>query len=228
MYGTGRHPTYTIMAAEAAADTICTATSEGDTETVARMLDEDPRLLTTMWAGDYPLLALAAEDGHPDIVKLLLERGADVNTSTISGFSALHLAADFRHEEVVSLLLSSGADVYRRDVGGWTALMYASHRGLLAVVRLLLRSMGGRGVDGRHIQGFTALYRACSRGHADVVRALLLAGADHATAGNDGMTPQQIAQNWGHPECAALLQVRHRLQPLPNTFPGKTAGALDS
>jgi ankyrin repeat protein len=167
-----------------------------------------------MWAGDYPLLALAAEDGHPDIVKLLLERGADVNTSTISGIPALHLAAYFRHEEVVSLLLSSGADVYRRDECGNTALSEASITGRMAVVRLLLRSMGGRGVDGRHIQGFTALYRACFNGHAEVVRALLLAGADHTIADDEGITPQQAAQYNHHPECAALIQVSTHLMGL--------------
>jgi ankyrin repeat protein len=129
------------MAAEAAVEAIHEAVYEGDTEAVARMLDEDPRLLTTVWE-HRTLLMGAVSEGHVGIVKLLVERGADVNIDT-DGLSALHSAAIRGHEEVVSLLLtSSGADVGRRNASGYTALMYASLRGHVAVVRLLLRSMG--------------------------------------------------------------------------------------
>jgi hypothetical protein len=194
------------MAAEAAVAAIHRATVMSDTEAVARMLDEDPRLLTTMWGG-YLLLARAAMRGHVGTVKLLLERGTDVNTTDRDGTTALGYAAFNGREEVVSLLLGSGADVYRRGASGATALLYASQRGHVAVVRLLLRSMGGCGLDERDTDGRTALYMACSNGRADVLRALLLAGADHTIAENDGTTPQQIAQHRGHPECAALIQV---------------------
>jgi ankyrin repeat protein len=196
------------MAAEATVEAIREAVEEGNAEAVARMLDEDPQLLTTTMWGLFPLLTRAAFNGHLGIVKLLLERGADVNTSTAITGTALHYAAKNGHEEVVSTLLSSGADVYSRNArGGWTALLCASHRGHVAVVRLLLRSMRGRGLNERTM-GYTTLNVACIHGHADIVRALLLAGADHAIAYIvDGTTPQQAAQNNHHPECAALIQV---------------------
>jgi ankyrin repeat protein len=197
---------HTIMAAEAAVEAIHEAMREGNAEAVARMLDEDPRLLSSTAYGDT-LLTRAAATSHVGMVQLLLERGADVNASTYGGTPALHRAAYYGHEEVVSTLLSSGADVYRRSVGGDTALMKASWSGHVAVVRLLLRSMGGCGLDWRNRQEFTVLYLACYHGHADIVRALLLAGADHTIAAGYGMTPQQIAQNRGHRECTALIQV---------------------
>jgi ankyrin repeat protein len=194
------------MAAEAAVAAIHRATDMGDTEAAARMLDEDPRLLTTK-RNMYPLLTRAAKEGHLGIVKLLLERGIDVNTGMTTWGTSLHPAALFGHEEVVSTLLNSGADVYRRSVSGCTALLYASVNGHVAVVRLLLQSMGGRGLDERKANGCTALWCACAYGHADVVRALLLAGADHSIASISGTMPKQIAQNNYHPECASLIQV---------------------
>jgi ankyrin repeat protein len=197
---------HTIMAAVEAVEAIHKAVTHGNTEAVARMLDDDPRLLSST-NGGYPLFMRAAVKGRVGIVKLLLERVQDVNPTDITGHSALHSAALYGHEEVVSILLNSGAHVGRRNARGWTALMFASQGGKLAVVRLLLRSMGRCGLDNRSGLGYTALHLACSSGHADVVRALLLAGADHTIAKNNGRTPQQAAQNYGHPECTALIQV---------------------
>jgi ankyrin repeat protein len=194
------------MAAEAAVEAIFGAVREGDTEAIARMLDVDPQLLSSTKGGDT-LLIWAAERGHAGIVRLLLEWGTDVNTTSSGGTSALHLAAFYGHEEAVSTLLSSGADVYRRSAAGDTALMHASQNGHVAVVRLLLQSMEGCGLNEREIIGRTALYWACCKGHADIVRVLLLAGADHTIADEDDTTPQQVAQDSGHQECAALIQV---------------------
>jgi ankyrin repeat protein len=55
-------------------------------------------------------LHLAAGEGHLEIVKLLLEHGADVNAKTAYE-TALHLAAGEGHLEIVKLLLEHGADV---------------------------------------------------------------------------------------------------------------------
>jgi ankyrin repeat protein len=180
------------------------AVCEGDVETVARMLDEDPRLLSS----EHTLLTRAASMGHAGMVRLLLERGADANTVDAHGTPALHIAAGRRHEEVVSLLLTNGAEANRVDRWGWTALLRASYSGLMAVVRLLLRDMGGRGLDARQNSGLTALWLACLQGHADVVRALLLAGADHTIASTHGETPRQIAQMKNHHQCVSIIEVR--------------------
>ena len=48
---------------------------------------------------------------HPEIVKLLLDRGAKVDLRDTYGVTALHWAADFQHCESARLLVESGADV---------------------------------------------------------------------------------------------------------------------
>lgn len=75
------------------------------------------------------------------------------------------------------------------------------------MVRLLLRYMGGRGLDERSEGGCTALWYASYRGHTGVVRRLLLAGADHTIAENHGHTPLQMAQEHQRVECVDLIQV---------------------
>jgi ankyrin repeat protein len=180
----------------------------GDVEEVARLLDAEPHLMEALNPDDdqTPLI-MAAERGHVGMVRLLLERGADVNAGSLSGDTALHEAAARGHEEVVSILLGCGADHSRMDVIlGGTPLIFASRHGHLGVARQLLQ-VGECGLDEGDDDGCTALWWACARGHAEVARALLLAGADHTIADDSGQTPRQIAEERGRTGCLALLQV---------------------
>lgn len=76
------------------------------------------------------------KSGEYETARLLLERGADVNAATASGFTALMCAADRSfgvedraasqsHVDLVQLLLQHGADLNRRSHAQSTALDYA-------------------------------------------------------------------------------------------------------
>jgi ankyrin repeat protein len=194
------------MAAEERIKAIFRAAWQGDAVSVARMLDEDPRLLSSVRNGDT-LLTTAAWNAHVDLVRLLLERGAEVNQADVFGPTALICAATMGHEEIVSFLITSGADPSIKGYRGRTALMCASWDGNVAVVWLMLRSVEGRGLNERDEDGRTALCYACDEGHADVLRALLLAGADHTIADNNDRTPLQFAEGREHHDCVGLIQV---------------------
>ena len=56
-------------------------------------------------------LGEASQEGHPEIVKLLLAAGADVNAADNDGATPLGLAWQEGHSETVKLLLAAGADV---------------------------------------------------------------------------------------------------------------------
>ena len=55
------------------------------------------------------------------MIRLLLERGADVDGSGHDGKTALMVAAMFNRAEIVDLLLAHGADAEARDASGLTA-----------------------------------------------------------------------------------------------------------
>jgi ankyrin repeat protein len=97
---------------------ICTAASIGDLERVKELLDQDPTLanrvseyVTYYIASGAPLKNAAAR-GHIEIVKLLLERGANPNLPE-EGIAphghALYSAAANGHYEIARLLLEHGA-----------------------------------------------------------------------------------------------------------------------
>src|SRR5262249_48633455 len=98
----------------------------GDIDTVARMLDRDPRLLTSTWQGRTPLRT-AAERGHSEIVLLLIRRGLDPSgTEGLFGETPLHFAAENGHSSTVKALITSGASKEAQNDLGQTPLYTAA------------------------------------------------------------------------------------------------------
>src|ERR1700733_308424 len=60
---------------------------------------------------NYTLLMVAARQGRPDIVKILLQYGADPNARTSIGNTALFYAAESGNVNSVELLVKNGADI---------------------------------------------------------------------------------------------------------------------
>jgi ankyrin repeat protein len=97
---------------------ICTAASVGDLDRVRDLLDQDPSLANrvseyvTYYVGSGAPLKNAAARGHIEIVKLLLERGADPNLPE-EGIAprghALYSAVYNGHYEIARVLLENGA-----------------------------------------------------------------------------------------------------------------------
>lgn len=70
-------------------------------------------------------LRLASQDGHIDVVGLLIENGADIEVADKGGLTPLHEASCNGHIDVVGLL-ENGADVAVVNKDGWTPLHRAS------------------------------------------------------------------------------------------------------
>jgi len=89
------------------------ASAHGDQQRVMAMLDEDPSRIRESRPNLRRPLSAAAQFGHHDIVRLLLERGADPtwpDTDDSPRGAALHAAARAGNRPLVELLLGYGAD----------------------------------------------------------------------------------------------------------------------
>ena len=84
---------------------------------------------------------LAANNGHIEAVKMLVNKGADVNAKmTSNGYTAL-MAASYKGQfEVVKMLLAEGADVNARASDGMTALDAAAKGGHSDVIAILKKT----------------------------------------------------------------------------------------
>ena len=59
---------------------------------------------------DKTALWLASGKGYENLVRILLDRGADVNMQNQDGVTALQRATRFRHESICRLLVDKGAE----------------------------------------------------------------------------------------------------------------------
>ena len=186
------------------------AAGTGDLERVRTLLAADPRTLAdTAWTAARTPLHAAIRGRHVEVVRYLVERGADVNARDRDGASALNYAAWWGPAEVVALLVDGGADV-RTDVDGRgrSPLHMAALRDQAGIAALLIAR--GASVDGHHPDGYTPLHIAVSRGQPAVVRALLDGGADpDARWRSFGIqTPLLLAARRGDREMVDLLLAR--------------------
>ena len=153
---------------------------------------------------DTSALYRAATIGHVEIVKMLIEHGADVNAmnSGTAGYTALFIASNHGHLDVTRTLLEAGANPKTR-CNGCPTLVVSAHNGHVEIVRMLLQSGADPNCSDRG--GCSGLYMACLRGHTDVISLLLSRGASVNMQTNEGATGLAIASQMGYRDIVALL-----------------------
>jgi ankyrin repeat protein len=141
-------------------------------------------------------------DPNGEIVRLLLEKGAEVDArsryiNNAGGWTPLLVAIREKHPKAALLLMEAGADVNAQieyliqGRGSRTAIMLAAEERLSDVVPALLAK--GADVNARNSLGATNLIVAADEGNLEIVQILLANGAEVNAAGNDGRTALMAA-----------------------------------
>ncbi len=122
------------------------------------------------------LLHYASPKNYRDIVKLLLERGADINAADNDKRTPLHEAMSYKAFEVVRFLVEKGADVNLEDKNGKTPLssiVFWDHNKLaIEVVNLFIE----KGFDLNKSAHATLLNEAIGRRRRDIAMIFLKNG----------------------------------------------------
>mmetsp|Transcript_2205 Transcript_2205/g.4956 ORF Transcript_2205/g.4956 Transcript_2205/m.4956 type:complete len:289 (-) Transcript_2205:400-1266(-) len=133
------------------------AAKVGDVSELLRLLEEQES--TTAFInvrdGGETALHLAAEEGHVDALRLLLEHGAAVSAQSSEGWTALHCAGQSESAEAVALLIAHGADLHAKTRIGATPLHMAAFNGRLGATKTLI--VRGADVHARDVDGYTPL-----------------------------------------------------------------------
>ena len=141
--------------------------------------------------GCTPLWA-ASLAGHLDVVKLLIERNAEVDCRTSTNSTPLRSAAFRGHLDIVRFLVENGADINVRNDGDNTPLMVACYRGHAAVVSYLIAHGARLNLQGEC--GYSALHCAVEKDHFEIVDDLMALGASQLP-NNGRLTPLLLASN---------------------------------
>lgn len=160
------------------------------------------------WAEeDSSFLLVASGKGELELVKAMLDSGADPNMTDRKGLTPLMYAARKDEQEVIKLLLARGADIDAKDKSGWSALMVAIKKDHPEMARLLLEN----GANPHIIDptGWNALNLAAVEGYHEVARALLEYGVDVNARNVDKKTALMMAAKSGNPETVAVLIEYH-------------------
>lgn len=162
----------------------------GDLDAVRAALDAEPSLAHSRLAkpdadgklptrSDTPTaLQAAACAGHADIVRLLLERGADLNAIAQWGYPALCHAVWKKQDAIVALLLAEDAKQPNApSYGLGLDVNLAARSGWTDTVRRHIE-LDPLAVHRRGVIGETPLHWAAHNGYTEIVTLLLDAGAD--------------------------------------------------
>ncbi|KAK6336859.1 hypothetical protein TWF718_009648 [Orbilia javanica] len=150
----------------------------------------------------YTPLWIAAINGHKKVVKLLMEKGADLETKDNNGCTLLWIMAAHGCEGVVRLLVEKGADLEARDDDGFTPLWIAVECGEERVARLLAKK--GADLEARSDSGCTPLWVAAANDDEEISELLIYMGADPEAKNDSGCTPLWIAAASG---CTGVVRL---------------------
>ncbi|XP_041370018.1 E3 ubiquitin-protein ligase MIB2-like isoform X2 [Gigantopelta aegis] len=134
------------------------ATKESDVEKVKKVLERFPKLVTARPDNGITCLHIAANDGKLEIVKLLVEKGFDVNAKDLSGNTALLKALKKKHIDVSRFLIETGTDLEISNDNGQSAMHCAVYAGNPSLVRdLMMRACDVNVVVSKPKQGMLKL-----------------------------------------------------------------------
>lgn len=160
--------------------------------------------------GATPLWCAAAA-GHIDVVSSLIEKGANVNRTTLTNSTPLRAACFDGHFDIVKVLVDKGADIEIANRHGHTCLMIACYKGHLNIVKFLLGLNAD--VNRKSIKGNTALHDCAESGYLQIFKLMLENGA---TMEKDtfGITPLSAAALTGHVDIVEYLIQSKRISNL--------------
>ncbi|KAF8763623.1 Serine/threonine-protein phosphatase 6 like protein [Argiope bruennichi] len=170
---------------------------------IVKMLSKLKRVNIHDKANDgFSLLHIAAQFGHLNIMKYLIEIGADINSENDAGTKPIHFAAREGHKDIVQFLLDIDPSSKHLTIVGQTPVHYAVLGGHIDVLQFLIDRKFDINASSR--KGVLPIHLAVFTNNENILKLLLHLGAFY-NAIFDGSTPLKSAQENNYVQCTNLL-----------------------
>ncbi|GBN05336.1 Serine/threonine-protein phosphatase 6 regulatory ankyrin repeat subunit B [Araneus ventricosus] len=170
---------------------------------IVKMLSELKTVSIHDKANDgFSLLHIAAQSGHLNIMKHLIEKGANINSENDAGTKPIHFAAREGHADIVQFLLDLDPTGKQLTVVGQTVVHYAVMGGQIDVLQFLIDRK--HDINASSILGDLPIHMAVFTNNENILQILLHHGAFYNAIYN-GCTPLKIAQKNNFVQCVDLL-----------------------
>jgi hypothetical protein len=193
------------LMALSAEEPLVIAASANDLPTVRKLIAAGVDVNIRDKIVDSTALDEAVNYGNREMVRALLDAGAEINARSSRRQTALMRLDDDATEKLVWDLVAAGAKINLRDEDRDTALILAARYAKPEVLRALLNA--GAKVNAKNKEGETALMNAAYSGSLENVRLLIDAGANTNARNNSGETALDLARNNEHAEVVEQLEV---------------------
>jgi ankyrin repeat protein len=182
------------------------ACEEGNEEIIDELLKNGADVNAVDDVNYRTALIKAVIYNHFQVVKKLVEAGADLEKRDYLGFTAFLHAVWWERMEIIKFLVEKGANIHAQDCMNQTALRSACIKKNFKIADYLIKK--GLDVNAQDIHGETALMDVCYWGdyYIDVVKFLLENGADITIKNKAGKDALTIAKERGHSKIIKLLE----------------------
>lgn len=177
-------------------------------------IDEMKMMIENGFSVDTPLesgwsaLLHSCSLGKSDVVKFLLESGANINFQRDLFTPIMAVCSSKANEDelvkCIEYLFEYKADINQTDKYGTTALMLAVREGHLKLISKLINAKCN--IDRQDSEKWTALYHAILKNNVEAVKLLVDAGCKLNTQDSKNRTVYELAEYFGYKEIANIVR----------------------
>lgn len=184
-------------------DSLLIASEKGDFKKVLKYIRYGADVNYRSPYDSISALMYASQEGHLEIVKVLIYNGANPNARPYNGVTPLIAAATTNQVDVADYLIQHGANVDFKDNDSVSSLHLAAGYGYWVMADMLI--FYDANINAATTDGATPLFTAAYSGDTALCNLLIGKGANLHKADNMGFSPLLVAAQEGHLQTIQLL-----------------------
>ena len=182
------------------------AVQKGEIDKIKKLLEKGANVNIKEKTTQRTALHYATSTGQGQIIALLLQNGADINSKDANLQTPLHYVAQIGSAALAKFFIGQKADPNAKDKQGRIPLHYAVAQGSLDAANVFLNNTSDTKALDKN--GFSVLHFAALEGHKELLR-LLLEDSEIKSlqnkASENGLTPLDSAVYAGHMKIIRLF-----------------------